>query len=306
MISSRTRWRDAGLTSLVVPILAILLSLAACSAAPSQPSAPAAKAPEAARSAPATGSAGQSPGESKPSTAGEQPVTERMIVRSATLNLVVADVDRALADVAQMATQMDGFVVSSNSDEEDGGRTGRAVIRVPSGRFDEAISRIKGMAARVRREATTAQDVTEEYVDQEARLRALRAQEDQYLELLKTARTVDDTLKVRQALGGVRQEIERAQGRMQFLQRSAAMSSITVDLRTSAASQAIEIRGWNPLEVLQQAGQGLLDVLLVVAGLAIWVVVFVPIWVPALLLIRRWRRRRAAPAPAVAQPPPAA
>jgi len=58
-------------------------------------------------------------------------------------------------------------------------------------------------------------------------------------------------------------------------------------------------------EALQQAGQGLLGVLLVVAGLAIWAVVFVPIWVPALLLIRRWRRPRA-PMPPAMLPPPAA
>ena len=58
-------------------------------------------------------------------------------------------------------------------------------------------------------------------------------------------------------------------------------------------------------EALQQAGQSLLSVLLIVAGLAIWAVVFVPIWVPALLLIRRWRRPRA-PMPPAMLPPPAA
>ncbi|MHB0870231.1 MAG: DUF4349 domain-containing protein, partial [Chloroflexota bacterium] len=86
----------------------------------------------------------------------------------------------------------------------------------------------EGMAIKVNRETTGSQDVTEEYVDQEARLRALKATEEQYLELMRGTRTTEDIIRVQQSLGQVREQIERTQGRMLYLQRNTVMALISL------------------------------------------------------------------------------
>jgi hypothetical protein len=76
------------------------------------------------------------------------------------------------------------------------------------------------VAARVDREEIKSEDVTRQYVDIDARLRNMRAEEERYLEILKRAATVKDTLDVTQHLADVRGRIEQAQGEMNLLTRS--------------------------------------------------------------------------------------
>jgi len=226
-----------------------------------------------------------------------------MVVRNASLRLLVGNVDEVLTNAGKLTQELGGFVVSSESRDMDGSRLGKAALRVPANRLEEALQRIKEMAIKVQFESTTAKDVTEEYVDQEARLKTLRAQEEQYLKLLDSARTTEDVIKVTQALTQVREQIERSEGRIQYLQRSSEMSVITLDLTTSATAQPVSTGEWSPLETVYSALHGLVGALLLLLSFAIWIVVFVPIWLPTVLLIRWWRRRRRRGAPPV---PPAA
>lgn len=222
---------------------------------------------------------------------------DRMMVRTAHLRLVVVDVDQVLSAAGRMAEEMGGYVVSSESREQEGDRVGKATLRVPGDRLDEALGSIKEMATRVRSESTTAKDVTEEFVDQEARLGAFRAMEEQYLQLLKSAHSVDDVLRVQQALGQVREQIERTQGRMLYLQRSAETAAITLELSMAGAARPLSGGGWDALDTFSEALQGLVGAGMVLASLAIWVAVFAPIWLPGLVMVRWWRRRGGRGAP---------
>lgn len=284
---------------LLTIILLWMTVLAACASAPpakeSAPLAPAAKPAQDGARAPQPAPA--------PGGSASQGTTDRMVVRNVSLRLVVSNVDEVLSKAARLAQEMGGYVVSSESRESDGNRLGKATLRVPADKLDAALQRLKEMATRVSYEGTTAKDVTEEYVDQEARLKTLRAQEQQYLKLLDGARTTEDVIKVTQALTQVREQIERTEGRIQYLRRSSEMALISLDLTTSAATQPVDTGEWNAMETLYSALRGLVGMLLVLTSLAIWIVVFVPIWLPMVLIIRWWRRRRRRAAPPV---PPAA
>ncbi|MHB1161078.1 MAG: DUF4349 domain-containing protein [Chloroflexota bacterium] len=118
----------------------------------------------------------------------------------------------------------------------------------------------EGMAIKVNRETTGSQDVTEEYVDQEARLRALKATEEQYLELMRGTRTTEDIIRVQQSLGQVREQIERTQGRMLYLQRNTAMALISLELYTTGAAKPFDGGGWDAQEVFNGAIRGLVSV----------------------------------------------
>ncbi|MGI5836915.1 MAG: DUF4349 domain-containing protein [Chloroflexota bacterium] len=215
-----------------------------------------------------------------------------MVIRNATLRLVVDNVDDALSKTAQLAQDMGGYLVSSESRDSNGNRLGKSTIRVPADRLDEALNQLKQIAVRVPYEKISSEDVTEEYIDQDARLKTLRAQEDQYLKLMERATTTEDIIQVTQALSQVRGEIESTEGRLQYLRRSSEMALITIDFSTPATAQPVDTGEWNAVETLYSAVHGLIDALLILASMAIWVVVFTPIWLPFVLFIRWLRRRR--------------
>lgn len=276
--------------------LSLLASASACSAAPAQNSSPGAggvAAPESPAAAPA-------PGDSFSGEAAQ--ATDRMVIYTASVRLVVTDVEQVLVGISQLARDMGGYVVSSESQDRNGDRYGRVSVRVPAERLDEALEQMKGMAERVERSAINSEDVTEEFVDQDARLRNLRATEEQYLQLMKNAYTVEDTIRVQQSLTQVREEIERTQGRLQYLERSSEMALINVEMSTAIGAKPIDPIGWDAQETLLGALQGLTAVGLFLASIAIWVLVFVPVWGPALLFVRWWRRRRRASPPATPAP----
>lgn len=229
---------------------------------------------------------------------------QRLIVKNGTLSLVVEDVPLVATRARTLAETFGGYLVSSAQREESGRPAATVTIRVPAERFEEAMEQLKGMAVRTQNEQVTARDVTEEFVDNDARLRTLRAQETRYLELLGQARTVEDILKIEQQLTNVRTQIEQLQGRQQFLQRSAETSSITVELRLPASAQTPPPSDWAVQPIFRNAVSALVATLQLLLGFLIFAAVFSPIWVPLVLLIRWWRGRRRARRAVAAVPAP--
>ena len=215
---------------------------------------------------------------------------DRKIVKTGYLTLEVEDIVEAMDEVAGIAGELNGYVVSSNKHEDDDRISGRVSIRVPAERFDEAFDRLRQLAVDVPYESTDSRDVTEEYTDLEAQLHNLEATEAQYLALLEKAETVEDILNVQRELSNVRGEIERIKGRMQYLERTSDMSLIEVNLQET---KPLGETGWNALETLKSAVRGLIIFGKALANIAIWLVIFCPIWVPILIFLLRWRRRKA-------------
>jgi hypothetical protein len=137
--------------------------------------------------------------------------------------------------------------------------------------------------------------VTEEYVDLEARIRAQRAVEAQYLAVLKDAKTIPDVLAVQQKLGEARTEIERAEGRRRFLENQTSLSTITVHLARHIA--AVEASGPGFGRSVREACNDAVVVAIAIVNGAIRLVgVLLPVGLlivaPAVLLLRVWWRRR--------------
>lgn len=287
------RWPLRVSLVLAVTVLALLQGCASAPAPSSPVSGVAPAAPpaadESARSSGAPAPSGASAPADQTASAAE---AGRRVIRNASLRLVVPDVDQALLQLSQLAREMGGYVVSSDSQEQGGDRSGRSSIRVPVERLEDSLARIRGMATRVSRETTTSQDVTEEFVDQEARLRNLRASEQQYLELLRTARTMEDIIRVQQPLGQVREQIERTEGRLRYLERNTEMSQINMELFTAASFRPLEGGALDFNEVFAQAMRGLMAMVVALGAILIWVLVFVPLWGPAVAFVIWWRRRR--------------
>jgi hypothetical protein len=216
---------------------------------------------------------------------------ERMIVRNGDMSLVVEDIVGARDEIAQLAVRSNGYVVSSRISGEEQDMRGWISIRVPDDKFEQTLAELRELAVRVTSESTDSRDVTEEYVDLQSRLRNAEATESQYLALLEKAIDVEDILNIYDSLSRVRNEIEQIKGRMQYLERTSSMSLITVNLRPEATTKSLVRVGWSALEALKSAVRGIVIFGQWLGTIAIWVLIFIPIW-GTILGIIYWRRRR--------------
>ena len=218
---------------------------------------------------------------------------DRMIVRTGDMSLVVKDVIQARDDIAKLAARFDGYVVSSQISGEEEEMRGWISIRVPDEKFDQALTELRNLAVRVKTESTSSQDVTEEYTDLQSRLRNAEATEKQYLALLEKATDVEDILKIYQSLSQVRQEIEQIKGRMQYLERTSSMSQISVSLQPQATAKPLVHAGWSALETLKSAVRGIVIFGQWLGTIAMWLIIFIPVW-GTILGIIYWRRKKKA------------
>ncbi len=219
---------------------------------------------------------------------------ERKIIRTASLELVVENVSDTAAKIAQLATGAGGYVESSDITQyKEGAQNGRITIRVPQGRLGDIREQIKRLGLRVQNEKSEARDVTREYVDTDARLRNYRAEEAQYLEILKRSGTIHDTLEVTEHLNRVRGDIERTQAELKQLSALVEMSSISVTLFTESDEQARRVT-WKPLVRARVAFaemlQGLADYLDSMIAFVLWLPVIV-LWLAtaAFFAIVAWK-----------------
>lgn len=225
---------------------------------------------------------------------------ERLIIRTADMSIVAADTEEALASIATMADSSGGWVVSSNVYQStDTAKTGYIQIRIPAEGFQSVLDAIAGLAVKVTSLSTSGDDVTEEYVDLNARLGNMEATAARLRTFLDESRNVEEALAVNVELSRVEGEIEALKGRMKYLEQSSAFSSITVNVTPDALAQPIQIAGWQPGGVAKEAIEALVSMLQVLANTVIWLVLFalpilLVIAIPFVLLIWiiKWLRRR--------------
>ena len=220
---------------------------------------------------------------------------ERMIVRNGEMSLVVEDVVAARDEIAQLALSFNGYVVSSRISGEEQEMRGYISIRVPDDQFESALAELRDLAIRVNSESTSSRDVTEEYIDLEARLKNAEATESQYLALLEKAKEVEDILRIYDSLSRVRNEIEQIKGRMQYLERTSSMSLISVDMEPEATAKPLARAGWSALEVFKSAVRGIVIFGQWLGTIAIWLLIFSPVWgaIAGIIYWRFWRKKKA-------------
>jgi hypothetical protein len=244
------------------------------------------------------------------------PSFDRMIIRTVTMTLAVANVEEAFHKVEQVVAEQNGYLSGSQIRQDGDRMTATMTLRVPAdpATYQATLERLRGLADRVVDEQSQAQDVTEEYVDIDARLRTLKASEENLLQLLARAQKVEDNLQIQRELTNVRTQIEQIQGRKQALERRADMATINLTIREAIVFGR---PGWSPGTTFEEAVRALGAALRGLAVFAIWLLVFSPIWGGFLLLgwgivwllvklIRRLARRSRTGRPVVASVPPTA
>lgn len=188
----------------------------------------------------------------------ESQLTDRKMIETGSLELLVNSAEQTAKDMQGIAERLGGFVSASNVYEiSDGIKTGSVTIRVPASSFNQAMDDTKKLAIKVEHESVNAQDVTEQYVDLESRLRNLQAQEQQYLIILKQAVKIADIMQVSSKIDEVRQQIEQIQGQLNYLSRQVDMASLSANLTEEADVQVFGLH-WRPLYEVKLAFRNML------------------------------------------------
>ena len=228
---------------------------------------------------------------------------ERKIIRDANLTVQVTSPADNQRKIASIAESHQGFVVTSEATQrttEDKAKpevTINLVVRVPAAQFNQVMEEIRATALRVIQEKITGQDVTEEFIDLEARIKNQKALEGQFLEIMKRAGKVEDALEVQRQLADVRTEIEKLEGRKRFLENQASLSTINVTLQSptqivNAAGFWYSIRSAFSDGVDVAAAIVLFLIRAIIALLPILIFIVLPIALITRFVIKRVRRKR--------------
>jgi len=176
------------------------------------------------------GKAAPPPTATSESYTGQTQSIEKKTIFTASISLEVKEFKVAVEKVSSIASRYGGYISDSFMNNEGVGRkTGYVIVRVSERDFDAAIADLEKVGD-VLNKNISGQDVTEEYIDLEARIANLTLEEQRYQDILKKAEKVEDLLAIERELSRVRGEIESMQGRLNYLKNRVDLATITVNL----------------------------------------------------------------------------
>jgi hypothetical protein len=230
----------------------------------------------------------------------EVPRSQPQLVKTAELTIAVDSVEKSIDAATAIARQQQGDVLNLEDQTplDSGDRyTASMQLRIPQGSLDATLEALAKLGT-VQRQAISAEDVSTQLVDFQARLRNLRRTEDMLLDIMKRSGSVGDVLKVAQELSNIRSSIEQIDAQLKNLQNRVAYSTITLRLEGAiapdGASQPPISRQLG--ETWGVASQSIGEFTVNLMQLGIWLLVYSPYWLlvgAAIYGYRRWRRQSA-------------
>ena len=212
------------------------------------------------------------------------------VIRTAQLGVVIPRdaFDDRFAEAVDVAESNDGFVATSSTRE----RSGRLTLRVPAGRFKETLASLRDLGT-VEVQSVRGRDVTAEYVDLHARLRIARSRREVLLGLMNDATTIEQTIRVQNALDETQLRIEELQGQLRLLDDRTSLATIELDLREQGVESEAEVEAPSIPNAFERAAAGFVGV---IAGVVVGLGYLIPLVMLGLLIwfvVVRVRRRRA-------------
>lgn len=154
---------------------------------------------------------------------------DRKVIKRGEIRFQTKSIQETTKFITENVRNLKGYVSSDNVYNSDDRITQRVEIRIPSDRFDDLLSKISENVKKIEYKNVQLQDVTEEYIDVESRIKTKKELENQYLELLSRAKTVEEILSIEKELGTLRSDIESIEGRLKYLKDQVSLSTLTAE-----------------------------------------------------------------------------
>jgi len=212
--------------------------------------------------------------------AAETPVTRPQLIKKAELSVVVKSIDATTKSVTNIVEKQQGDILGfQNQKPPDSSvrQTASVEIRVPQERLETTLEALAKLGT-VENRSLTAQDVTEQLVDSEARLRNLRKSEEMVLKIMERSGSVGDVLKASQELSNIRESIERIDAQLKSLRNQVAYSTISLTLEAAVSAQQTPepSLGLRVQETWGKATHSVGELTLGLFGLGIWLLAYSP------------------------------
>lgn len=227
---------------------------------------------------------------------------DRMVIYTANLTIRVVSFKETLKLVKQQLTSANGYIVESNSYSTGDGESleGMITVRIPQGTFDSFLQSVEKESTKVVDRSITGQDVTEEFVDLESRLKSKQVVEKRLLDFMEKAEKTEDLLKISTDLATVQGEIEQIKGRMNYLNNKIDMATVTIHvIEDKVKVPQLENNELNTWEKTKQQFMNSVNFLLkICSALFVFIVGSLPVIIVLgvllflFLIIRRIRRKK--------------
>lgn len=228
----------------------------------------------------------------------------KKLIYRANVAMEVEDYAKAQSEIRNLVALTGGYIVEFSENQSQHELGGNFILKVPAAGFSPFLDKLEQLKPKSMQRTIQGQDVSEEYVDLESRLKVKEAMEARYLKFVEEATQTSQLVKFVNELERIQTEIEQIKGRMRYIDSNVAYSTVEIRLyQPEQAGSAMAEGDETPLlERAKQALTGSIEVLslilqwliVLLAGalpvIAIAAVIVVPLW----LLRRRQAQNRAA------------
>ena len=178
---------------------------------------------------------------------------EQKIIKEGNLRFETNDLEATYSQIQNAVKNQNATIQNDTEGKDYQSVFRKLIIRVPSKNFDPFLTAISKGVSYFDNKEITSQDVTTEFIDIEARLKAKKVLENRYIELLKKANKVSEMLEIEAQLSAIREEIEAKEGQLRYMQNQVSLSTITIEFyKTTAEESGVTIsygaKVWNAVK----------------------------------------------------------
>ncbi|RZJ69501.1 MAG: DUF4349 domain-containing protein [Flavobacterium sp.] len=215
---------------------------------------------------------------------------QQKVIKNAEIRFETDDLSATAVKVNAAVAKYRAQVQNDSENKSDYSFNRVMTIRIPAQNFDAFIGEIGKGVSYFDQKVISSQDVTEEYVDIEARLKAKKVLEARYLDLIGKAKKVSEVLEIEKELSAIREDIEAQEGRLRYMQSRVALSTINLEFykKTALEPGATVSYGSKMGNAIKSGFNGLSSFFIGI--LYVWP--FILIFVIVLFLFRKKLRKR--------------
>lgn len=203
---------------------------------------------------------------------------DRKVITNSNFSLLVKNVTESIDKIKTKVTQASGFVIDSNIRRGETYESANLTLRVPSDKVDEISAYLRSISVKVMSENVSGNDITDQYVDIEGRIRELQAVKAKLEQIMNSANGSDEMLRVFRQINDINSQIDSYKGQLTYMDRASETSRLVVVLSTDELSLPYSpAQPWRPEVVFKSAVRSLLTTLQSLGTFIIWIGVYVPL-----------------------------
>lgn len=177
---------------------------------------------------------------------------EQKLIKESYLHFESKNLDETYKRLTTLIKNSNGYIQEDNASKGYNELSRRLVVRVPTTNFQKTVDAISEDVAFFDQKQISSRDVTEEFIDLEARLKAKKSLENRYIELLSKAISVKEILEIERELSQIREDIEAKQGRLNYLQNKVSLSTLTIEFYVRTSNDGVTVsygsKMWNAIK----------------------------------------------------------